>query len=121
MNSDEVMGGPSTFTLLYAMSKFHDENPKSYGVFLAAFREAIAAINADKHAAAQILLDSPDGKGSTLGEIAEIVEDPDVRFTTAPQNVMTYATFLADVGQIKTRPAMWQDMFFPEIHDAGGS
>ena len=34
----------------------------------------------------------------------EILNDPDVRFTTSPESVMTYANFMADVGSIKQRP-----------------
>jgi len=34
---------------------------------------------------------------------------------------MKYADFMATVGSIKTRPARWQDMFFPAIHGVPGS
>jgi len=44
-----------------------------------------------------------------------------VRFTTSPENVMTYANFMADVGSIKARPKAWQEMFFPEIHAVPGN
>jgi NitT/TauT family transport system substrate-binding protein len=120
MTSNEVMGGPSTFTMLYAMSKFRDDNPKAYGAFVAGLREAIDMINADKRAAAQILFEK-EGKGSTIEEIAATVADPDVKFTTAPENVMKYADFMHQVGSIKTRPASWKDLYFPEIHDGEGS
>ena len=57
LTSNEVMGGPSTFTMLYTTSKFHDANPQAYAAFLKALEEAIAFINADKRAAAQIFID----------------------------------------------------------------
>jgi NitT/TauT family transport system substrate-binding protein len=121
MTSNEVMGGPSTFTMLYATSKFRHENPKAYGAFVRGLQDAIAMINSDKQAAAQILLESPEGKGSTIEEMVEMVADPDVKFTTAPENVMKYAEFMSQVGSIKTRPENWQEMFFPEIHGQEGS
>jgi NitT/TauT family transport system substrate-binding protein len=121
MTSDEVMGGPSTFTMLYAASKFRDSNPKVYGAVLNALAEAIAMIAADKRDAAQIFLGSADGKGWTVDEIVEVLNDPDVKFTTVPENVMTYADFMSDVGSVKARPASWKDMFFPEIHGVSGS
>jgi len=120
MTSNEVMGGPSTFTMLYTTSKFHDDNPKTYGAILKALEKAIAFINTDRHGAARIFHESSDGKGWTFNEIVDVLGDPDIRFTTSPENLMKYANFMADVGSIKTRPKAWQDMFFPEIHGVSG-
>src|SRR5947209_9979613 len=39
--SNQIMGAPSTFTMLYAPSKFHDENPKAYAAVLKALQAAI--------------------------------------------------------------------------------
>jgi len=114
-----VMGGPSTFTLLYTTSKFHEANPKAYAAFLKAHQEATAFINADKRAAAQVFLDM-EGQGMKLDEVLEVLNDPDIRYTTSPENIMKYAEFMAGVGSIKLRPAAWQDMFFPAIHAVPG-
>jgi NitT/TauT family transport system substrate-binding protein len=119
--SNEIMGAPSTFTMLYAPSKFHDENPKAYMAVVKALQAAIDFINADKKAAAEVFLNSGEGKGWKLEDLMEILNDPDVRFTTSPESVMTYANFMADVGSIKQRPAKWQDMFFPEAHVLKGN
>jgi NitT/TauT family transport system substrate-binding protein len=119
--SNEIMGGPSTFTMLYAPTKFHDENPKAYAAVLKALQAAIDFINADKKAAAEVFLQSSEGKGWKLADVMEVLDDPDVRFTTSPENVMTYANFMADVGSIKARPKAWQEMFFPEIHGIAGN
>jgi NitT/TauT family transport system substrate-binding protein len=75
----------------------------------------------DKRAAAQIFLESSDGRGWKLDDILELLNDPDIRFTLSPENVMRYANFMADVGTIKARPASWQEMFFPEIHGVKGN
>ena len=119
--SNEIMGGPSTFTMLYAPSKFYDDNPKTYAAVLKALQAAIAFINADKKAAADVFLASEEGKGWKLDDIMEILNDPDIRFTTSPESVMKYATFMAEVGSIKQKPAKWQDMFFPDIHGIPGN
>ena len=50
-----------------------------------------------------------------------MLNDPNVKFITAPENLMKYAEFLHDVGSIKKRPASWKDMFFPEIQESPGS
>lgn len=119
--TNEIMGGPSTFTMLYAPSKFHDENPKAYLAVVKALQAAIDFINADKKAAAEVFLKSEDGRGWKLDEVMEILNDRDVRFTTSPESVMKYANFMADVGSIKNRPKTWQDMFFPAIHNVPGN
>ena len=119
--SNDIMGAPSTFTMLYAPSKFYDENPKTYAAVLKALQAAIDFINADKKAAANVFLASEEGKGWKLDDIMEILNDPDVRFTTSPESVMKYATFMADVGSIKAKPNRWQDMFFPDIHGVPGN
>jgi len=121
MTSNDVMGGPSTFTMLYTTSKFHDENPRTYGAILKALEKAIALINTDRRVAAEIFLGTSDGKGWKLEEVIELLKDPDMRFTTSPENVMKYASFMADVGSIRNRPKSWQDLFFPEIHAVPGN
>jgi NitT/TauT family transport system substrate-binding protein len=119
LTSNDVMGGPSTFTMLYTRGKFHDDNPKVYAAFVKALQEALAFINADKTGAAQTFLDM-EGQGLKLEEVLEILNDPDVRYTTSPENVMKYADFMATVGSIKQRPARWQELFFPTIHGVPG-
>jgi sulfonate transport system substrate-binding protein len=119
--SNEIMGGPSTFTMLYAPQKFHDENPKAYAAVLRALQASIDFINKDKKAAAEVFLKSDEGKGWKLEDLMEVLDDKDVRFTTSPESVMTYANFMGEVGSIKNRPKAWQDMFFPEIHAVPGN
>ena len=119
--SNEIMGGPSTFTMLYAPSKFHEENPKAYAAVLKALQVAIDFINADKKAAAEVFLASSEGKGWKIEDLMDVLNDPDIRFTTSPENVMKYANFMADVGSIKLRPGTWQEMFFPNIHGVPGN
>lgn len=121
MTTNDVMGGPSTFTMLYTTGKFHDENPKVYAAVLKALQDSIAFINADKPGAAQLFINSSEGRGWKIEDIMELLNDPDIRFTTSPENLMKYANFMADVGSIKTRPQNWQEMFFPEIHGVAGN
>ena len=119
LTSSDVMGGATTFTMLYATSRFHDDNPKAYGVLLKAIEAAVAFINADKRAAAQVFLDM-EGQGLKIDEVLEILNDPDVRYTMSPENVMKYAEFMATVGTLKSKPASWKELFFPGIHGISG-
>jgi len=119
MSSNAVMGGPSTFTLLYPTSRFHDANPKALAAFSTALEEAILSLNADKRAAAQTFIDM-EAQAMPLAEVLEVLADPDIRYTSTPENVMKYADFMATVGSLKGRPSTWQDLFFPGIHHVPG-
>ncbi len=119
--SDDVMGGSTTFTMVSTTTRFRDQNPKVYAAFLKALEEANAMITADRKSAAALLLASTGDKGFTVQEIADVLSDPHVKFTTTPENVMKYADFMHRIGSIKNQPASWKDLFFPDIHGAPGS
>jgi sulfonate transport system substrate-binding protein len=122
LTTDEVMGGSTTFTMVSTTAKFREQNPKVCGAVLKALQEANRRIIADKKSAAEILLASTGGeKGFSAAEIVEVLNDPHLKFTTTPENVMKYAAFMHDIGSIKNRPSSWKDLFFPEIHGAPGS
>ena len=63
-NSAEILGGPATLIMAYATERFHAANPKAYGVFLAALKDAEAFINADKARAAEIYVQTSKVKVS---------------------------------------------------------
>ena len=121
MTTDEVMGGSTTFTMLSTTSDFRAKNPKVYASVLKALDEAIDIILDDKEGAAELLLASTGESSFSKEELAEVLKDPNVKFTTTPENVMKYAEFMHDTASIKKRPASWKDMFFPEVHTTPGS
>ncbi len=121
LTSTQILGGATTFTMMSATTRFHDQNPKVYRAVLAALEEAQGMIAADKKTASEILAASGGDAGFTAREIAEVLNDPDIRFTTTPENVMKYAGFMHGAGSIRNQPASWKDLFFPEIHGAPGS
>jgi NitT/TauT family transport system substrate-binding protein len=120
LNSYDVLGGPATFNTVWASRKFHDENPKVYGAFLAALEQAMSVIRSDPEKAAAIYLKE---EKSTLPAnfLVNMIRDPENVFSTAPQNVMRYAAFMHKTGSIENKPADWTEIFFPEIHAAPGS
>ncbi|MEI9804589.1 MAG: ABC transporter substrate-binding protein [Pseudolabrys sp.] len=120
-NSDDVMGGATTFTMISTTTKFHDENPKAYAAFVAALKQSFEMIRADKKAAAQVLLDSMGGKGWSVDELAEMLNDPKINYTTKPENVMKYATFMHEIGSLKNQPASLKDLFFTDTDLGGGN
>ena len=112
MVSDDVMGGSTTFTMISTTAKFASENPRVYAAFVAALKEAQRMIAADRRAAAQVLLDSMGGRGWDLNELVAILEDPSMKYTTVPENVMKYASFMHEIGTLKNKPASIAELFF---------
>jgi NitT/TauT family transport system substrate-binding protein len=119
--SDQVMGGSTTFTMIATTARFHQQNPRISAAFVKALEEADSIIAADRKAAAELLLSSTAEKGFSVEETAALLASPEVRFTTAPENVMKYAGFMRGTGTLTREPASWKDLFFPEIHGGPGS
>jgi NitT/TauT family transport system substrate-binding protein len=120
LNTYDVMGGAVTFNVVWTTGRFRTENPKLYEAFVKALDEAQATINRDKRAAAEAYLRISKDK-DTVDNIARMMNDPQIVFTTTPQNVMKYADFMAKTGAIKVKPDSWKDLFFPNVHGAPGS
>ncbi|HSV18000.1 MAG TPA: ABC transporter substrate-binding protein [Casimicrobiaceae bacterium] len=120
LNSYEVLGGPATFNVVWTTSKFRSENPKLYQAFVAALDEATAQINRDKRAAAEAYLRISKDRDS-LDNIVRMLNDPQIVYTTTPQNVMKYVAFMAKTGAIKVKPDDWKELFFPNAHGLPGS
>jgi sulfonate transport system substrate-binding protein len=121
MNTDDVMKGSTTFTMLSTTSAFREKNPKAVAAVLAALEEANGMIRADHKRAADVLMSSTTKSGFSAEELMAAISDPAVKFTTTPENVMKYAAFMHSIGTIKTLPASWEDLFFKEIHGAPGN
>lgn len=119
-SSYDVVGGPHTFNLIWTTKKFRDDNPKSYAAFLAGLKEAIDKINADKKKYAQVFVRFTKSKLQP-DFIEEMLNDPQIRYTMAPEGTMRFAEFLHKIGRIKEKPQSWKDMFFPEIHNLPGN
>jgi NitT/TauT family transport system substrate-binding protein len=118
MTTDEVMKGPTTFTMLSARTTFHDRNPKAVAAVLAALEEATRIITNDKQAAAALLSST---SGLKPEELMEVIGDPAVKFTTTPENVMKYAEFMHRINILKNLPASEKDLFFQEIYEVPGN
>ncbi len=120
LDSYDVLGGPSTFNVVWTSQKFHDENPKLYAAFVSALKAADEVIAKDPKQAAKIYINGENSK-LPLALIEKILRDPENRFTLAPQNTMKYAAFMQKIGMIPEAPKKWSDMFFPEAASLPGS
>ena len=102
-----------SFNVIAATSKFRTQNPKLYGVFLAALKEATEFINADRKRAAEIYLKA-SGDKMPVDELVGILNDPAIRYTMQLEGIGSFVDFMAKTGTLKSPPASWRDMFFPE-------
>jgi NitT/TauT family transport system substrate-binding protein len=120
LSSFDVLGGPHTFNVVYAAGTFRDANPRTMRATVQAFDAAMTWINASPRAAAE-LYKRVEGGNLSVEQIEAIITAPDTRFTIEPERAMAFADFEFRAGVIRDRPANWQELFFPEIHDRTGS
>ena len=118
--SYEILGDPSTAVVIATSTKYRDANPKTYRAFLSALKEAIDSINKDKRAAAKVYLDQAKDTKNSVDDIFAMINAPDYAFTLTPQKVYKTAEFMNKIGSIKSKPASWKDLFFPEVHGLQG-
>jgi NitT/TauT family transport system substrate-binding protein len=119
-SSTELFGSPITALASWTTERFRRDNPKHVAAFVAAIRDAIELIRTDKAQAAAIYLKAEPSK-LPAEFFAKVLEDPDVRFTLAPENSVKIAEYLTRIGTLKQKPIDWKDTFFPEIHAENGS
>jgi NitT/TauT family transport system substrate-binding protein len=119
LTSTELFEGGLSFNVIAATTKFRRDNPKLYGAFLAALKEATDFINADKKRASEIYLKVANDK-TPLADILEVLADPAIQYTTKVSGIEAFVSFMARVGTLKNPPADWRDMFFPEALAGSG-
>lgn len=120
LNSYDVLGGPSSATVLYATEKFRDSNPKTYRAFVDALADASRFIAANPEAAADIYVRVNKSK-IDRALLLKIITNPQVQFKIAPQNTLGLAQFMYRVGAIRNEPKSWKAYFFDDPATAEGS
>ncbi|CAG2157212.1 ABC transporter substrate-binding protein [Cupriavidus numazuensis] len=120
LNSYDVLGGPSSATVLYATEKFRNENPKTYRAFVDALAEAAKFATANPEAAADLYIRVNKAK-IDRALLVKVLKNPQVQFKVTPQNTFALAEFMHRVGAIRNQPKSWQDYFFQDPATAQGS
>lgn len=120
LNSYDVLGGPSSATVLYATEKFRNENPKTYRAFVDALAEAAKFASTQPEAAADLYLRVNKAK-LDRALLVKVLKNPQVQFKVAPQNTFALAGFMHRIGAIRNQPKSWQDYFFQDPATASGS
>ena len=119
-DSYEALGGPVTFNVAWAKASFREKNPKAYGAFLAALKEADSFVQTHPEEAARIHV-AEEKSNVDPALVVSIIKDPASRFTVVPLNTIKYADFLFRTGGIKAKAESWKDLYFPELHAESGS
>ncbi len=120
LDSYDVLGGPSSATVLYATEKYLKENPKTYRAFVDALAEAAQFVAASPEAAADAYL-RVNKSGTDRALLLKVIKNPKVQFKVAPQNTFGLAQFLFNAGALKNQPKSWRDYFFDSPAVASGS
>jgi len=111
LDAYQVLGGPSSATVLYATEKWVKENPKTYRAFLDALVEAAQLASTNPEAAADAYL-RVNKNSIDRALLVKVIKNPKVQFSVAPQNTLGLAQFLHQVGAIRKKPESWRDYFF---------
>ncbi|WP_347558110.1 ABC transporter substrate-binding protein [Robbsia sp. KACC 23696] len=120
LNSYDVLGGPSSATVLYTTEKFKNENPKTYHAFVAALNDAVQLIQKNPEQAADIYL-RVNHSNMDRALLLKIIKNPEVTFKLSPENTLPLGQFMHRVGAIRNAPQTWQDYFFADPLITGGS
>jgi len=120
LDSYDVLGGPHTFNVVWATTKFHDENPKIIEAFIAALDDAMKQIAANPSEAAAIWVKAENSK-LTPAYIEKLIRLPENEWTMVPKKIMVYAEFMSRTGTLSAKPGSWRDMFFADTHKLPGS
>ena len=112
--------GDATTTTAWTSKAFHDANPTVYKALIAAIKEASAMVDAEPRQAVAYYVEDSKTK-LTVDEILGFISAPGYKYFAKPTGIMLYADFMFRVGKIKRKAGSWQDMYFPEIYDLGGS
>ena len=110
VSSYDVLGGPTTFTVLWTRTQFYYENPNTFRAIVAALAEAVDFINANPRGAADIYRQQSN-VNLAISSIETILTDPLIEFTLTPANIMPLAKFMRRTGAIKRSPESRRELF----------
>jgi len=120
LDSYDVLGGPHTFNLVWATTRYHDGHPAVIAAFTAALDRALASIRDNPLEAAAVWVRSERARLSPA-EAAAMIGRPENEWTKTPRRMMEFAAFMHATGGLVQRPEGWRDLFFPAAHALDGS
>lgn len=119
LSSYDVLGGPHSFNLVWATSRYHDAHPQVAAAFLAALDRAMATIREQPLQAAAVWVRTEHAR-LTPEQVAEMIARPENEWTTTPRRMMDFLQFMRGTGAVTQQADSWRDLFFPEVHALDG-
>ncbi|GJE01701.1 ABC transporter substrate-binding protein [Methylobacterium isbiliense] len=110
LDSYDVLGGPHTFNLVWASSRFVTENPTVTAAFLAALDESLRLIRDDPSRAAALWIKAENAKLSQT-EAEEIIRSPQTEWTTQPKRMLDYLAYMNRIGLVTAKAADESELF----------
>jgi NitT/TauT family transport system substrate-binding protein len=111
LRSPEVFKEPASFVLLSARKAFAERNPRLVAAMVSALETANGMIARNPRAAAETYMEAEPSRSFTVDLIEASLRDPATEFTTKPRAVMRTAEFMHRIGEIRTVPQRWSDVF----------
>lgn len=118
LDGRDIIGRSYSGALLGATGKFAAANPAAVSTIVGGLREAMALIKADPAQAAR-LYSEVEKSALTPAEVESAIRAQ--AFTVEPQGMMAFADFMHRNGDLKEKPAKWQDVIFPPVSQGEGS
>ena len=116
----EVPADPRNVQAAIAWAERNLKDPEGDTYVYDALEEAMRIIAKDKKAAAAVYI-KLSGSKEDPALIEEILNDPELEFTTTPRRVMDFANFLYETGGLKNKPASWKELYWETVHNLPGS
>ncbi|MFY9526614.1 MAG: ABC transporter substrate-binding protein [Firmicutes bacterium] len=107
-----IFGHPFSFNVGLATETFYNQRPVAYSIFVNAIGDAMAWINQNKQAAAELL--APEFQLS-VEKTLEYLEWEGMNYTTAPYGLMGFAEFMYEAGYISKVPESLADIAFDNV------
>ncbi len=125
-NSYDVVGGRQTLIVAYVTQKWKNENPKAYLATVGALEDAMAFIDKEKMAAAEIYVKHTKSKLSAE-QIYKWLQAEDSKgrpvnyFGPAPSRSLMLADYMYQDKLLSRKPESWKDYFWDNLYSLSGS
>ena len=120
LNSYDVLGGPHTFNVVWATTRWVEGNPKLAAAFMAALDRAMAEIRSDPLGAAAVWVRVEKAR-LTAEQASEMIRRPENEWTTTPKRMMDFMAFMHGTGALNQRAEGWRELFFSTADTLDGS
>jgi NitT/TauT family transport system substrate-binding protein len=110
-DSRKVFGGRLTQITLLATKQTKEKDPTLFKAVANALEASIKLANADKRAAATLWKEvhkAPDN----IDDLVDQLDDPGFEFTSRPQRITHFTTFLNRIGTMKAKVGDWKELFW---------